>query len=94
MYKSTGTKLLIFKRLNPAQGFYSTGDENMEEGLEEILGQGDGSHGTWDKGTVLMSQGNRLRNLPGGFLMDGRFVRGVSKIESRGNCIFVHHNPL
>jgi hypothetical protein len=37
MYKSTGTKLQIFKRLNPAQGYYSTGDENMEEGLEEIL---------------------------------------------------------
>jgi hypothetical protein len=37
MYKSTGTKLLFFKRLNPAQGNYSTGDEKMEEGLEEIL---------------------------------------------------------
>ena len=36
MYKSTGTKLLFFKHLNPAQGYYSTGDEKMEEGLEEI----------------------------------------------------------
>ena len=37
MYKSTGTKLLFFKRLNPAQEYNNTGDEEMEEGLEEIL---------------------------------------------------------